>query len=130
MKMEDYIKFIILVIMMCVFCSFAFAYVPIEEYKGVKLKFYDSDGEKDFIYNYIDKYDLKGLKWIEIFPEGFSRVYGGYYYPYQVRLFIYDEWIFVHELAHHYNCVEYKMCITHDNNFYKFEEEIWESSIE
>lgn len=120
-------KILLLILMAVVLSSLSFAYVPIENYKGINLKFYDADGEKDFIYDYIDKYDMKGLKWIEIFPEGFSRVYAGYYYPSQIRLFIYDEWVFVHELAHHYDFLETGNFQYHTDNFYECEDEIWES---
>ena len=92
-------------------------------FADVNIKFY---GEKqDYIYKYLEKYDLKGLKWVLVFPEGYSSVYGGYYYPGQIRLFYSDESIFVHELAHHYDFLETRNFQRHTDNFYKKEAEIW-----
>ena len=92
------------------------------EYPKIKIYGKTEDYTQDYEYNY----DLKGLKWILVYPDGYSRVYGGYYYPYQIRLYSSDEDVFVHELAHHYNCVENRECLKHDDGFYRAMKEIWQ----
>lgn len=90
-----------------------------------KIKFYGKNAEFD--YDLLDKYDMKGLKYILVYPDGYSSAWLGYYYPNQIRLYSSEEWVFVHELAHHYDYLETGNYQGHSDNFYEKQEEIWQS---
>ena len=73
---------------------------------------------EDYTKNYINKYDLKGLKYILVYPDDYSRYWLGYYYPYQIRMYSNSEEVFVHELAHHYYYLESGDFVNHPGRFW------------
>ncbi len=116
--------------------SIAFAYVPIEKYKGINMKFYISI-DKEVCYDIIDSIPLEyfdGVSFIRVTKE--SIRHGGFYYWGSTGIDLYGKCsknVLIHELAHH--CQEEEgdylwEGIAHTWNFEKCEAEIWKSSIE
>ena len=112
-----------------------YAYVPIEEYKGIRLKFY-IDIDKEECYNIIDQIPLEyfeGISYIRITKE--SIRYSGEYYWGSAGINLYgscSKSVLIHELAHH--CQEVRgdylwQGIQHTEQFKECEDEIWESLI-
>ena len=107
-------KKISLIILLLLLSSFAYANPIIKTYGQTK----------DYTVDYINNYDLKGLKYILVYPDSYSNYWWGQYYPNQIILYSSKEYVFAHELAHHYNYLETKNYQQHTDNFYKCLEEI------
>lgn len=123
-------------LLVILFASFSFAYVPIEEYKGIRLKFY-IDIDKQECYNIIDQIPLEyfeGISYIRITKKSIRHL--GVYYWGSAGINLYGECsksVLINELAHH---CQYKKGdylwegLYHMGHFNECKREIWESLVE
>lgn len=109
------------------------SYVPVEERKGIKWKFY-IDFDKEICYQRLDQISNKykeGITYIMILPD--SRVYNGMYWYGVNHIDLYGDCYMdtiVHELSHHCQYQRgdyYYEVLNHLGHFDECEDEIWDT---
>lgn len=103
-KPEEFKKLGILLIIL-IFSNLCYAIVEPIEYKGIKIKFYDENADKEglfMILNYVDEEYLQDLNYILVFDIRVQKT--GDYDRFSKGIRLYHNWgelTLLHELAHH-----------------------------
>jgi len=111
------------------------AYVPSQEYKDVRVKFYgDIISEEGCIeiFDRIPEEYYEDLNYIRVFEWNKNRVHGGYYWWQTKMIDLFEDCnleTLIHELAHHKQIKvgdNFEEIMRHRGNFNGIEREIWE----